>query len=354
MCTYSRFEYHIITNMHFPTPKHITLLHLSAPALTTFQKIIYTWKMSIKARELLQENTYTHVLYNINSYNILIPLFLLTPYTITSILILGSERLIKHIEELRINFGPSPMFVKTFILSRFDGVITVSRKLYKETSEILKKRVKPKLFFLPAMSQIQLTDPTVSGEKCAHARVYQKKKGEFVITYIGNLHKTRGWETLLQALSMCSHTHIKLVVCWNGIGNIAAFQKEVQRYGLSQKVTIQHEVLLHEAFHATSVFILPCNTQSNVLEYPLTILESLYFGVPVICSQQPSFYEIISNGVNGLFFKTGSAEDLAKKILLLYTNKRLYLRLKINTVKTLQQLYNLQRSRAFSSWMESL
>ena len=53
---------------------------------------------------------------------------------------------------------------------------------------------------------------------------------------------------------------------------------------------------------------------------PLTVLTSLAYKVPVITINMGGAAELVKDGVNGLNFKIGDAEDLARKIELIAKN----------------------------------
>jgi glycosyltransferase involved in cell wall biosynthesis len=48
--------------------------------------------------------------------------------------------------------------------------------------------------------------------------------------------------------------------------------------------------------------------------FPVTIAESFACGIPVICSRLGSMQEIVTDGLTGLHFQAGDAEDMAKKV----------------------------------------
>jgi glycosyltransferase involved in cell wall biosynthesis len=48
--------------------------------------------------------------------------------------------------------------------------------------------------------------------------------------------------------------------------------------------------------------------------FPVTIAESFACGTPVICSRLGSMQEIVTDGLTGLHFQAGAAEDLARKV----------------------------------------
>ena len=56
---------------------------------------------------------------------------------------------------------------------------------------------------------------------------------------------------------------------------------------------------------------------------PLKIFEYLASSLPIISSDLPAMRELLKNEVNCLFFESGNPDDLARKINLLYKNKKL-------------------------------
>ena len=54
---------------------------------------------------------------------------------------------------------------------------------------------------------------------------------------------------------------------------------------------------------------------------PITVMEAMACGCPVICSAIPAVKGLIVDGVTGLLFRTGDAEDLANRISYLQVNQ---------------------------------
>lgn len=50
---------------------------------------------------------------------------------------------------------------------------------------------------------------------------------------------------------------------------------------------------------------------------PLSVMESISLGTPVIGADIGGIPELVENGINGLLFKAGDAEDLVSKISLI-------------------------------------
>jgi len=336
------FDFDIITNINYNTPENINLIIINNKNRTIAEKAWFSVQIAFKAKELLRKNKYHAVWFNINSYNILLLILLIRINNgAKKILILGSERLIKHIEEFKVRVGKSPYVLKKHIVGYFDGVVTVSKKLKRETEALNIKGTK--VIYYPALSIAQVKK--VKPEKIDGAHLLlglQKRK--YYITYIGNAHKTRGWKTLMEAMIRIRDLDdIELLFCWNQIGDLDKVDEVIKEYKLDNKVRILHNIELSQIFPATKIFILPSSNQMNVLEYPLTIIESLYFGKPVICTNHESFKEIIIDGYNGELFEPDNAKQLSSSIRKLYKDRAYYNRLRRNTKPSLNKIYNKKR-----------
>ncbi|MDW8297561.1 MAG: glycosyltransferase, partial [Raineya sp.] len=75
---------------------------------------------------------------------------------------------------------------------------------------------------------------------------------------------------------------------------------------------------------------------------PLSVLEAFSTGTPIIISDIDNLNEIVSNGYNGLHFRTGDSQDLAQKIQDFDKNPQpeLY----HNARQTYEQLYSPQKN----------
>jgi glycosyltransferase involved in cell wall biosynthesis len=74
--------------------------------------------------------------------------------------------------------------------------------------------------------------------------------------------------------------------------------------------------------------------------FPMVFLEAMAAGIPVIAPGMAGFPEIIEDGFNGFLFNPGDAEDLAKKIKLLWNDPDLRVRLGENGRKKLETQYS--------------
>jgi glycosyltransferase involved in cell wall biosynthesis len=65
------------------------------------------------------------------------------------------------------------------------------------------------------------------------------------------------------------------------------------------------------AIKGARVLVLPSENYEN---FPVTIVEAMSCGTPVVCSRLGAMQEIVADRITGLHFSPGNAEDLAEKV----------------------------------------
>lgn len=137
--------------------------------------------------------------------------------------------------------------------------------------------------------------------------------------YFGRLSEEKGVATLLHALSSCPEIPFFIV----GSGPLEADLKRlateinlvnVKFCGFQTGEALQK--LLREA----SFTVIPSEWYENC---PMSVLESLSMGKPVIGAQIGGIPELIDDGLDGLIFESGNPRDLAAKMKLLWGNPAL-------------------------------
>ncbi len=132
--------------------------------------------------------------------------------------------------------------------------------------------------------------------------------------YVGRLSEEKGIHTLLAAKkiltnSMMRHgetvpTSIKVI----GTGPLG---KEVAEAFSSDYLGSQEPEAIFELLHKSSFLVAPSTCYET---FGLAAAEAFSCGVPVIASQHGGLAELVTDGVNGLLFEPGNANELAQKI----------------------------------------
>ena len=145
-----------------------------------------------------------------------------------------------------------------------------------------------------------------------------------VIGFVSSLdraHHYKGLDVLLRALVRPELSHARLLAV--GDGELKeGYRQQAGALGLSERVLFYGGVPqanLPPLLRACDVVTIP-SLVSEAL--PLTLLESMACGIPVIASDGPGVRSVLCDGEDGLLVKPGDAADLAEKIRMLLGDPR--------------------------------
>lgn len=137
------------------------------------------------------------------------------------------------------------------------------------------------------------------------------------IVYFGRLVKEKGVETLIAAVKNLAP--LKLIIAGHG-SQMQTLERMVDAAGIDNvefKGCLSREEI--KPIIANALFVVLPSQWYEV--FGMTIIESFAMGKPVIGANIGGIPEIIDDGINGLLFNPGDAEDLVKKIKYLLNNK---------------------------------
>jgi glycosyltransferase involved in cell wall biosynthesis len=137
------------------------------------------------------------------------------------------------------------------------------------------------------------------------------------IGYVSRIDRGKGWEVLLEALSLLKGKGIDNFRCQlygpGGDADMAALRVGIDELKLPGVVEYAGARPHHElptVFRLLDIFVFPTTRES----LGLVGLEAMACGVPVIGSRILPLEEYIVDGGNGFLFAPGNAQDLADKI----------------------------------------
>ncbi|MFL6240309.1 MAG: glycosyltransferase [Actinomycetes bacterium] len=137
---------------------------------------------------------------------------------------------------------------------------------------------------------------------------------------VGRLVEKKGQDTLLRAIGMLAdegrmvqceligagplRAELERTVHWLGIGAHVSFRGSLDAIGV------------RAAYDAATVFALPCQTDSHGDQdgLPVSLVEAMAVGVPVISTGIAGIPELITDGVSGLLVEPHDARGLADAI----------------------------------------
>jgi glycosyltransferase involved in cell wall biosynthesis len=138
----------------------------------------------------------------------------------------------------------------------------------------------------------------------------KNEAGEGAI-YVGRLAPGKGVGTLLLAWRRLS-ARVPLQILGDGPARreLEAMASDLNLSQVTFRGFVSNEVA-RSAIKRARLLVLPSENYEN---FPVTIVEAFSCGTPILCSRLGAMQEIVTDGVTGLQFTPGSAEELAAKL----------------------------------------
>ncbi len=128
--------------------------------------------------------------------------------------------------------------------------------------------------------------------------------------FLGLLNQSKGIYDLLSAANILSSEGYKFTIIVCGAGETDLFKSKVNDYGLNNFIDYRGWVTGKEkekAFEDSDILVLPSHSEAM----PVSILEAMSLGMPVIATEVGAIPDMINNGCNGILFQPGDVDALA-------------------------------------------
>jgi len=152
---------------------------------------------------------------------------------------------------------------------------------------------------------------------------YQLNENDIVLLSLGSINKIKGSDILLNAFLSLKKEYIisknlKLIYVGDGDkkNNLEkmTFEKNIHQY-VKFFGRIPHEKV-NELYKLADIYIIPSLFEGK----PLSLLEAMFNGLPIIGSNVPGINNTIIHNKNGILFEKGDSNDLKNKIIQLVEN----------------------------------
>jgi glycosyltransferase involved in cell wall biosynthesis len=228
-----------------------------------------------------------------------------------------------------------PEFPHRFLFSNAADIIGISTRITEE----YKRRTNREIKYIP---------PLIPFTKCTARRSeirirYGFSTSDKILLYLGSIKKIKGCDTLIDAFMRLGKAYVQkfqLRLLLAGDGNMRAELEEiVRRQDLASHVTFLGNVSRENVpaiFKITDVYILPSHFEGT----PLSMLEAMFNGVPIVGSNVSGINNIIKHGSNGLLFEANDIDDLKSKIVDIIEDPESGRRLALKAMDDYESTYN--------------
>lgn len=174
------------------------------------------------------------------------------------------------------------------------------------------------------------------GEVIAKAEIKDKK---FVIGSAGRLSPIKDYPLLIEIAKAMVKVNDQVIFKLAGDGpEKSRLCHMVQRYGLEKQFEFLGQLEDMEAFYNTLDVYLNTSLHEGI---PMTILEAMARGIPVVAPDVGGIREIIQDGADGFMVKERDASNFAEKCLYLCREKKVYRKMSICAVKKIEEKFTM-------------
>lgn len=196
----------------------------------------------------------------------------------------------------------SPAPVKKIIrmlLGSCDTIIALSAQWEKDLRRI-SGNPRARIIYNPTM----IREPLFESESVT-------PQSEVIFLFMGRLGRRKGVYDIVEAARFIRAANVKIHLY--GDGDIEGVRNSIAAKGVEDKVQVRGWIGAGEkdrVFRNAHVLILPSYSEG----FPISILEAMAYGIPVVATDVGGIAEAIEDGVNGYLIKPGECEELAERI----------------------------------------
>lgn len=221
------------------------------------------------------------------------------------------SRLNRHRLIVTVHWTPSDGY--RFLLRRFAGGVVAVNDGIKEVM-LTSSADSPLMTIIPNGVDIdafgQAADTSIESSTSAEPPV---------LLTVARIHPHKGLDSLISAMRIVTEevpeASLRLV---GPLSAESVYERELRQnvidLGLERVVEfvgyVPH-VELPSLYRKCSLFVLPSRSESQ----PITLLEAMAAGKPIVASDLPGVRDIVQDGVNGVLFPAGDSERLAESII---------------------------------------
>lgn len=182
-------------------------------------------------------------------------------------------------------------------------------------------------------------DPQLFSQKCTNESQPISDKDKFIILSVGRLVEQKGHAYLIDSASKVLETFPNATFYLAGDGPLFnPYKSKINDLGLSGRfVLLGNRDDIPKLLADSDLFVFPSLYEG----LPISLLEALASGVPVICSAIPAVSDIICDGQNGKLVPVRDSKALAKGIIEVLCSETLRTKFSINGRKLVEERFSI-------------
>lgn len=227
-------------------------------------------------------------------------------------------------------FFSHPIFSKLYF-SQLDCVICVSRNSANSVKKVFNKRVE---VIFPCVDLSRFDSQKIN------LRNEYGLKDEKIILFLGE-RRSKGIEILKEAMKkVIDEVDAKLIV-------IAGYEKENLRRkinkGIGNSVLVLDVVDIPAILSIGDIFVAPFLETSDISDIPLSLLEAMAAGKPVITSNIGGIPELIEHERNGILLEQNDSNKLAEAIISLLEDEGKMEKIRRNASYSIKENFSVEK-----------
>ena len=228
----------------------------------------------------------------------------------------------------------SNRILSKFYLSQVNKIIVATKNVQR--SLIMAGVPHYKIEMVPPGIDTSIYNPSISGDGVR--KYFGIDSDQPLLLYVGSLTKKKGNHVLIEVLRVLVKQlpDIKILMALNmpisnyekedtsKLCSIETFKikEKIKSYGLDTNILpIGIVKNMPQIMAASDLFITPFLNTDGIVDYPISLLEAMAVGKPVIATRVGGIPEIVKHKENGLLVEPNNVDELVAAILYMLNNK---------------------------------
>ncbi len=260
-----------------------------------------------------------------------------------TIALIKSQRIILHQLGNYMDFFNSKSLLAKFLIKKF----------FNKVNKIVVEGKLVENFF----KDRNFSDNFITISNCAPPNIQINKNKDdsaFKVLYLSNLIPSKGYQSLLKSLVFIDkNTRSNILLTFvgkfmdvkaekiDGTKEKDFFLNYINKHNLKNNINYIESAWgneKYELYNNSDIFVLPTNYIYEM--QPISIIEAMSCGLPIISTNIGLIPSMVKHNVNGLILEDTKPENIANYILKLMTNSELMSKMKIANVKKFDANYS--------------